>query len=619
MKRLNLTISYHSQYLIFPILIVLVYVILYKFPYGFIPDLLSLSNNHNVSSYLATIISSVSSLTGLLIVILVIAFEYYKSNLNKIYLKYFVSNRSLVTLVNFYIFVFTFSCLSLLLLKSSSPTSNGELTVCYVSLFAFLFLIPVTFIVSYRLVKSLNINDIVDEYLNKLSFDNIFLLNVNNEIFPAKEEQLNQSSITKIVDSDYLAILQKLVINQLESDNSVKAQIILNKISNKFSEYILEKEEDEIKTKTNFHQFRYANFLLSVVSESKANAKINSELIFDKILGLIEGFFFSYHKKGYKNSYIEPFRESTYTKLFRFNQKNEILLEKLIKSVKKIIENKIDKNLPDEHQIMIYDPEYRKEHNIEFPNDRKKLDYEIESSWNKFVENYPNYFIEQINSAINNRSEKKLLNLLSLYSKSIFSIYWKPSKANKHLKFRWIIHNFLHLIELYRDAIERNIPHQIRGYHIITDSDITDMFKNNDVGARRILVEYLQFVLWLSKRQKLSYSIFCGIYSMGNLGSMFIGPNLTKLGCFFVENHHLDKRYKEGYDDVLNTIKFIYEDYTEGTRSKEVTFKTMLLVIEKIKAIYLNSRNKKSKSQKVLRSLNRLKKDIEVTASKEES
>jgi uncharacterized membrane protein len=168
-----------ARFLAIVVSIVLFYLVLYLFPFSFIPDLLLLSENGNIASYLSTIISSVSSLSGLLIAILVIAFEYYKSNLNKIYLRYFIRNRYLISLVVLYIFVFIFTGMSLWLLKGDRPVTSGEISVSYVSIVSFLVLIPLTFSYSFLLIKSLNVNDIINEYVEKLDFDDIFLLNIS--------------------------------------------------------------------------------------------------------------------------------------------------------------------------------------------------------------------------------------------------------------------------------------------------------------------------------------------------------------------------------------------------------------------------------------------------------
>ncbi len=257
MAKLDKFKIFKNIYFQLPIGSAILFILLYLNPWYIIPDIFSLSINANIATYLSTIISSISSLTGFLIAILIVAFEFYKRNLNKIYLNYFIENKALVLLINSYIFVFLFAGMSLLLLESGTPISVGQLTVCYISLIAFLFLIPLTFLLSFLLVKSLNINDIIDEYLSKLSFDEIFVINANNQIFPNSTIEEKEIPITEVVDNDCLVILQKLIINSLQNDDHIKAQIILNKISEKFTSYIINKEEFEIKNSTNFHQYRY--------------------------------------------------------------------------------------------------------------------------------------------------------------------------------------------------------------------------------------------------------------------------------------------------------------------------------------------------------------------------
>lgn len=606
MAKLNKFKIFKNIYILLPIGSAMLFILLYLNPWGIIPDILSLSINGNVATYLATVISSISSLTGFLIAILIVAFEFYKRNLNKIYLEYFIENKALVLLINLYIFVFIFAGMSLLLLGSGAPKSVGELTVCYISLIAFLLLIPATFLLSFLLVKSLNINNVIDDYLNKLSFDEVFLINVNNKIFPNGIVEEDGSAIVEFVDRDCLIILQKLIINSLQNDDYVKAQIVLNVISEKFTNYIINKEEPDIKNNTVFHQYRYASFLLTLVSETKLNPKMGERLIFDKVIEMIEDFYLSYNQKKFKISYIEPFRDSTYTKMFKMCKGNDDQIEQILKSIQKIIEDTISNNLPEEKYVVYFDSEYRREYGITDENKAQYDDFETYYSWRKFLENYPKYFILQANEAIDNRSENRFLGVLSLYKWCVFS-YWKYEKTHKYLLSMWIIHNFMDLIALYKDAIEKKIVRKLNAYHLISDTDIINMFDNDYLCARIVLMDYLHFMAWLSEKRKLNYSIFCGVYSMiGDQGTFYTGNNLTMLGCYFSGNYHRDDRFKNGLEDVINTVNIVFDNYKSGKVSKEVNYGGMVKVLEKIKESYMKSRIKQPKSQKLLRKLNKI-------------
>lgn len=610
--------SKRSLYAIIPIATILLFLILFNFPIGIFPDIVYLSENQNTASYLSTILSSISSLTGLLIAILIIAFEYYKSNLNKIYLKYFLDNSSLIFLINSYIFVFVFSSLALLLQKNSAPSTNGELTVGYLSIITFILLIPMTFYSSFLLVKSLSINDIIDEQLKRLSFDKVFLLNSENIIFPTREDEENKIPITKIVDNDTLEILHKLLINQLSSDNTVKAQIILNKVSDKFVKFILDKNEYEIKSNTVFHQFRFAHFLLSLIDETKNSPKLSNRLILERELEIVSNFYSEYNKKKLKLSYLEPFRKAYFTKLLKIYKGEELLTEKILDSIGKIINDTISNNLPPEESIMYLDATYRKEHKIK-PDDirkeEKEEDFEHSYSWEKFAENYPKYFMDQMSIAIENKNERVFLNILSIYRRCVFYWHRKSNKENRHIRSRWIIMNFMQLVRYYEKAIEKNIIFRINGSDLIFDSDMTNLFKHNEVCARRILVDYLQFIIWLNKQGKLNYEIYCGIYSMGDWGSMYIGNNLTMLGSYFAENYHTGEQYINGFKDVIATIEIIFDDFKKGIVNEEINLNTMLSVLVKIKENYIRARKKQSKSQRVLRRINKITKEINTASN----
>ena len=75
---------------------------------------------------------------------------------------------------------------------------------------------------------------------------------------------------------------------------------------------------------------------------------------------------------------------------------------------------------------------------------------------------------------------------------------------------------------------------------------------------------------------------------------------------YFAKNYHRDERFKNGFEDIINTVSIVFDSYKNGTVSKDVNYKTMVKVLEKIKENYIDSRNKQSKSQILLRKLNKI-------------
>ena len=526
----------------------------------------------------------------------------------------------MIVLINSYIFVFIFSGISLLLLKGNAPINRSELTVSYISIITFILLIPMTFFCSFLLVKSLSINDIIDEYLKKLSFDNIFLLDFGNKIIPSEEDKKRMTPMTEVVDKDCLETIYKLLINQLNSENIVKAQIILNKVSDKFTEFIFNKEEQELKSNTKFHQLRFAHFLVSLNNETKVNSKSYKKFILEKELEIVRSFYFEYNNRKLKLSNLEPFREAFFSKIISTYLGDEEFMEKILKTIAKVLESTINNNLPSEKAIMHLDLDYRIENNLgeeEITLAEEEKNYAFRRSWKNITENYPKYFSDQLSFSIDEKNERVFLRNLSIYRRCVFNLSWVPIEKNKYLKSRWIIINFTELIRFYKSAIRRELIFRIDGNDLVFHSDITDLFKNNEICARKILVDYLQFIIWLNKQGKLNYITYCGIYSMGDWGSIYWGSNLTMLGSFFLEKYHDEIQYRNGFEDVLTAIEIIFDDYRKGIVSEEVNLNTMLSVLSKLKKNYISARKNKSKSQRVLRRINKVNTEIEMVLKNE--
>ncbi|MBL0005828.1 MAG: hypothetical protein IPP25_01230 [Saprospiraceae bacterium] len=133
----------------------------------------------------------------------------------------------MIALLNFYIFSFVFSGLTLLTLSGSSPVGGNEITIAYLSLLSFISLLPLTFYLSYKLVRSLELNEIIDEYLIRLSFDKIFLISKNNMIIESTIESDDHSTLVDMVENDSLSVLYNFIINQIQSNNIIKSQLVL--------------------------------------------------------------------------------------------------------------------------------------------------------------------------------------------------------------------------------------------------------------------------------------------------------------------------------------------------------------------------------------------------------
>jgi len=597
-----------SKEIIYPmgfIVTLVLYLFLYFCSFGFIPDFIDLSNNHNVSTYLATILSSLASLTGLLIAILIIALEYYKRNLTKnIYLKNLIKNKWLSILVNSYVFVFLFSGITLLILSGNSPKNQNVLTLCYTSILAFIILIPATFFLSYKLIQSLSINEIIDGYIEDLSFDSIFLIHINNKtIFSQKNQNISNSEI----DTDTLEIINKLIINELAIGSKAKAQQTLNKTTNKFRDFILMKSAAEIEN-TKYHQFRFSTFLLSLIKKTKKN--LDNNLVLICCLARVKEFYAHYNQKKLQIYFVTTLFESFYSDLLQIYSEENRLKETILKSLEEIILNTLETNLPPEESVNY----------LLNKDDTDFISREINSiyrlSWEKLRENYTKYFIEEMNLAITNKDETYFLKVLSIYVDCIFNPFWRLNNKDMYLKSDWIIMNFINLVYCYETAIEREVLFKIDASDLIDSHSLIEFFRKNEEWAINLLIHYLGFVIWLNNGNKLTYSIFCGINKIGNIGKTYSENSLTSLAVNFVNNYHNSKLFEKCFNNVFSVLETIFQDYNNNIKSDDVNVGLFDDILNEIKESYLINRKNKSKSQQLLDKINKFKKEIKTVANR---
>ena len=314
--------------------------------------------------------------------------------MKKIYIKYFIQNKSLIILVNSYFFVFLYSCFSLLLIKENSPKTGSEITVSYISIFSFISLIPLTFNYAYKLIQELNINYIIEEHLQNLEFKTIFRLDSANQVILA-EKSIQKNITPNIVDNDSLYLLRQLILNCLKNDKHIEAQLYLDKIFEKFTKYVLDKSEIHKSEKIHFLYYRFTYFLTSIITDTKYNSPLINNLVFDKILKFVDEFYVNYNQAKFRIYHLEPFRTRFYGQLLKIYKDDILKIEEIMKYIKSNIYSVMNFNLPPEASIMFYNSEYREAKNISLEETRKnqpELDKNYKTDWDILKTDYTKYF-----------------------------------------------------------------------------------------------------------------------------------------------------------------------------------------------------------------------------------
>ena len=176
--------------------------------------------------------------------------------------------------------------------------------------------------------------------------------------------------------------------------------------------------------------------------------------------------------------------------------------------------------------------------------------------------------------------------------------------------------NYWSLRENYSEAINRDLIFKVKTEDLIVDDTLISLFENEEVCAKWIFNDYIQFLIWTNRNQKMTYQMFSGIYNYGILGTIPSKDSLTGLGIFFATNYYKNELYQKCFEQIIISLEIIFDDYNKGIYSKDVNHQRLESILEKIRENYLRETKNQKKSQRLLRRINKFREEIKTAANK---
>lgn len=194
-----------------------------------IPNLVEISDSQSVINLLASIIAALSSILGIIVAILLVAFQI----LRKTYATYAVrdvfDNTSLLSL--FTLFVMTIIVSSISLAGIENPLSIRNINLSYVSFFSFTICLAVLYPLSKNIISSVRsktrIKDIVSE-IDKEKISQLF--DQSHHIRPRIPEPSKQMSV---LEENPLYLLSEISIRAIKEDDRLLPKMILYESTNR--------------------------------------------------------------------------------------------------------------------------------------------------------------------------------------------------------------------------------------------------------------------------------------------------------------------------------------------------------------------------------------------------
>ncbi|WP_291097041.1 MULTISPECIES: hypothetical protein [unclassified Flavobacterium] len=225
------------KYIIYPILIILMGgFVCYCFP-PFVTDYFKIEHYSKTYEFFNLIISSLVSLMGIYITVSLVAYEFFKQKSGVDFHKSFLINSLSAYYISFSVLTIIVAFFSSIIIPTQNPSSN-EISIVYFNIILFvsiiLFLIPVAF----NLFSSLKPEKLASEEIDKIDCKSIF---INNNGITDIDKSV------EIFENDHLIKVTNIAIALISVSESVKAQLIIRKVTVKLSNLIIDEKNQKNK------------------------------------------------------------------------------------------------------------------------------------------------------------------------------------------------------------------------------------------------------------------------------------------------------------------------------------------------------------------------------------
>ena len=591
---------YH--FIVFPFVLLMLFCLTYFFPYEVVPDYIKLYSNKNIAALFATIISSMASIAGVFVAVLVVAFNYYKSNLKEIYLSHAFENVYILILVVYPITVFLCCTMVLILLPEQAPITSGELTISYIGLILFLLLPFIIFFASYKLVVTLSIDKILDNYVSDLSFDKVFRLTKSHHVVVVRPTGVFDEN--NAIEKDQLELISKLIISQFKSEK-MHGQLVLHEVTKSFSTHLICSIDVEFQNRHNELQYRMSHFLNKLYDRIGDDQR-RRELILNTVLSRVQEIYIDLNASHLSLAGLEPFRTDFFkNSLKRSNDQERILIMECLKEI--VEECFITKPYDDSFNYGNLDsyeakePMYGSLFQTEESESSLHRGYVIRKDFEE-IEALVLIIMDEVSLSISKRNESQFRRLLRILVELAFSWRIPESEKNNFLLTDLRTSIFERVIGFCRQSSQSNLIGDIDDLNLVdagfwsraTYEDLRD----NEYFIRDVLVESLNLILWRVSENKASYRVLCGVRPTA-WGPYYSTNSLVYLAKVFLVEWDKSELSKYALDEIIVTMEVILAN-TENTEYRDF----IKVAAKEIKSLYFKYSKKRKGS--ITRKLNKM-------------
>lgn len=553
------------KFIVYPILTILVGVfICFYFP-PFIPDFFGIENYTKTYELFNLIISSLVSFMGIYITVSLVAYEFFKQKSGIDFHKSFLLNQWSAYYISYSVLTIIVAFLSSILISTNNLSSN-EISIIYYNVILFILIIFFLIPVAFNLFSSLKPEKLASDEIDKINCDSIFIDNY-------KVNDLDKS--TEIYENDHLIRVTNIAIALISVSESVKAQLIISKVTNKLSGLIIDEKNPNNKE---YITERLISFYIKIIDFSLLQP--NNTGILRGVWKSIDSMYFDLIEKKETSFHYEKFRKKFFeryiNRLFKYNKEEEIIDG--IESIKNIIQNQAILNMPDDNEIIdLFHLRKDLEANFKYPDSYTDKEIRDSKHWSEIMIGTLDLFSIIINKSITSKNSDILNTCFEKLEELSFQIYLKKigkyKSAFLHLKIATKISDYT-----YR-AFEKNVFEEGIDAKNTLPIHLEMLIRSDDISSRTVLQKYCYLLIYLQKINKLDRWFLGGIQigqfmvSEGDLGHI-----ARRCAYTYKEN----KNTQNCLDDCIDTYVILKEYYESH---KNDNFDLYMVLKERISAI----------------------------------
>lgn len=318
---------------------------------SFLPNVLEIKNISAGIAVLSMIIGSLAAIMGIVIAVMLVAFEILRKTYSTYAFKSFFQNKHLKELFSLYISTIIISVLTLVSL--SDPLSSRDINLIYFSLLLFVGSLLILFPYSQQIISSTQSKKRIKDVIERIDEKEIEFFRLQNYLMVTPVLDDGDYDVgTPLIEENPIFILSEVSVRALKDDDRIIPRFILAESTKKLLTIL--------KNVENYNEARKTiNVFLSIYKNTANHAtKSRQEVILHAILGAFEGIHsFCAENKLPWNVVIEL--NDALVEIIEETIKNDLInvSQHGLYTIGRIMKMHLEKNIPYEDEIWIWSDE----------------------------------------------------------------------------------------------------------------------------------------------------------------------------------------------------------------------------------------------------------------------